>query len=71
MSYLILVTVDHVLDASVYQPSHMGPSVQRNFLPGPGEGIPLQSLSLALEGVICAEGQVLRSARTIHDGAFG
>lgn len=59
MSYLILVTVDYVPDASVYQPSHMGASVQRNFLPGPGEGIPLQLLSLALEGVICAEGQVL------------
>lgn len=59
MSYLILVTVDYVPDASVYQPSHVGPSVQRNFLPGPGEGMPLQSLSLALEGVICAEGQVL------------
>ncbi|KAG1826256.1 RIC1-domain-containing protein [Suillus subaureus] len=59
MSYLILVTVDHVPDASAYQSSHMSPSVQRNFLQGPGEGIPLQSLSLALEGVICAEGQVL------------
>ncbi|KAG1885597.1 RIC1-domain-containing protein [Suillus subluteus] len=59
MSYLILVTVDYVPDASAYQPSHMGPNVQRNFLPGPGEGTLLQSLSLALEGVICAEGQVL------------
>jgi hypothetical protein len=70
MSYLILVTVDYVPDVSAYQPSHMGPSVQRNFLPGAGEGIPLQSLSLALEGVICTEGQVIRSARVIHIGAF-
>lgn len=70
MSYLILVTVDYIPDASVYQSSHMGPSVQRNFLPGPGEGIPLQSLSLALEGVICTEGQVLRSAQAIHIDVF-
>ncbi|KAG2156509.1 RIC1-domain-containing protein [Suillus bovinus] len=59
MSYLILVTVDYVPDASVYRSSHLGSNVQRNFLPGPGEGIPLQSLSLSLEGVICTEGQVL------------
>lgn len=62
MSYLVLVTVDYIPDASAYQPPRASSGVQHNFLQGPGEGIPLQSLSLALEGVICAEGQVLRLA---------
>jgi hypothetical protein len=62
MSYLVLVTVDYILDASAYQSPLVSSGGQRNFLPGPGEGIPLQSLSLALEGVVCTEGQVLRLA---------
>ena len=59
-SYLVLVTVDCVPDAAVYQPPDIPPGVQRNFLAGPGEGLPLQSLSLSFEGVIRAEGRVLR-----------
>jgi hypothetical protein len=65
MSYLVLVTVDYIPDALVYQPPPMASGRQRNFLPGPGEGVPLQSLSLALEGVVCTEGQVLRLAGTV------
>lgn len=59
-SYLVLVTVDHIPDVVAYQPPDIPPGVQRNFLAGPGEGLSLQSLSLSFEGVIRAEGQVLR-----------
>jgi hypothetical protein len=52
--------VDCIPDVAVYQPPDIPPGVQRNFLAGPGEGVPLQSLSLSFEGVIRAEGQVLR-----------
>ncbi|KAF9229601.1 RIC1-domain-containing protein [Gyrodon lividus] len=58
LSYLVLVTVDYIPDVSAYQPPDIGQGAQRNFLAGPGEGLPLQSLSLAFEGVIRAEGQV-------------
>ncbi|KAG9314607.1 RIC1-domain-containing protein [Chiua virens] len=58
-SYLVLVTVDHLPEAAVYRPPDIPTGVQRNFLAGPGEGLPLQALSLAFEGVIRAEGQVL------------
>ena len=59
-SYLVLVMVDCIPDVAVYQPPDIPPGVQRSFLAGPGEGVPLQSLSLSFEGVIRAEGQVLR-----------
>jgi len=36
--------------------------VQRNFLAGPGEGIPLHSVSLYFEGVVRVEGTLLRCA---------
>lgn len=59
-SYLVLVTVDYLPHAFAYEPPEVSPGAQRNFLSGPGEGQPLQSLSLAFEGVIRAEGKVLR-----------
>lgn len=59
-SYLVLVLVDSIPDGVVYQPPDIPLGVQRNFLAGPGEALPLQSLSLSFEGVIRAEGQVLR-----------
>ncbi|KIJ21502.1 hypothetical protein PAXINDRAFT_95072 [Paxillus involutus ATCC 200175] len=66
-SFLVLVTVDYIPDTPAYQPPDVAPGAQRNFLAGPGEGLPLQSLSLAFEGVICAEGQVLSvSPRKYH-----
>ncbi|OAX44898.1 RIC1-domain-containing protein [Rhizopogon vinicolor AM-OR11-026] len=65
-SYLVLVTVDYIPDASAYQSPLIGSGTKRSFLPGPGEGIPLHSLSLALEGVICAEGQVLSVSPRKH-----
>ncbi|KAI9572704.1 RIC1-domain-containing protein [Boletus coccyginus] len=69
-SYLVLVMVDCILDVAVYQPPDIPPGVQRNFLAGPGEGVPLQSLSLSFEGVIRAEGQVLSVSPRKHHLAF-
>ena len=60
LSYLVLITVDHIPDVVAYQPPDISPGVQRNFHAGPGEGLSLQSLTLSFEGVIRAEGQVLR-----------
>ncbi|KIJ68689.1 hypothetical protein HYDPIDRAFT_179745 [Hydnomerulius pinastri MD-312] len=66
-SYLVLVTVDYTPDSAAYQAPEIAQGAQRNFLAGPGEGLPLQSLSLAFEGVIRAEGQVLSvSPRKYH-----
>ncbi|KAH7915124.1 RIC1-domain-containing protein [Hygrophoropsis aurantiaca] len=59
LSYLVLVTVDYMPDASVYQAPEIPPGAQRNFLAGPGEGLPLQSIGLAFEGVIKVEGNVV------------
>ena len=58
--YLVLVIVEYVPDVSAYSPPEIAQGVQQNFLAGPGEGQPLQSLSLAFEGVIRTEGRVLR-----------
>ncbi|EGO28420.1 hypothetical protein SERLADRAFT_445869 [Serpula lacrymans var. lacrymans S7.9] len=59
LSYLVLVTVDYIPDAPVYQAPAFGSNAQRNFLAGAGEGLPLQSLSLAFEGVIRVDGNLL------------
>ncbi|EIW86459.1 RIC1-domain-containing protein [Coniophora puteana RWD-64-598 SS2] len=58
-SFLVLVTIDYVPETSAYQPPDLPQGTQHNFLTGAGEGIPFQSLSLAFEGVIRAEGQIL------------
>jgi hypothetical protein len=58
-SYLVLVAVEHEADKSVYQTPFLSGS-QRNFLPGAGEGFPLQSVHLRFEGVIRVEGHLLR-----------
>ncbi|KAK7064573.1 RIC1 domain-containing protein [Favolaschia claudopus] len=58
-SYLVLLTVTYVPDAQIYVPPPL-PSTSRNyFLPGPGEALPLQCVSLHFEGVIRVEGGLL------------
>lgn len=59
-SYLVLITVEYNLDEPPYQSPALAPSAQRHFLPGPGEALPFQSVSLRLEGVIRIEGHLLR-----------
>lgn len=46
-------------DEIPYKSPPLAPSAQRHFLPGPGEGLPFQSISLHLEGVIRIEGHLL------------
>ncbi|KAF8649858.1 hypothetical protein AX16_005620 [Volvariella volvacea WC 439] len=58
-SYLVLVTAEYRPDEAVYQPPQLPPNAKRNFLAGPGEGVPFQSLSLHFEGVIRIEGTLL------------
>ncbi|KAH7883853.1 RIC1-domain-containing protein [Phlebopus sp. FC_14] len=69
-SYLILVTIDFTPHAASYQPPEVAQGAQRNFLAGAGEGRHLQSLSLALEGVIRAEGRVLSVSPRNHHILF-
>ncbi|KAK7694309.1 hypothetical protein QCA50_001491 [Cerrena zonata] len=58
-SYLVLVTVEYSPEEIPYQSPPLAPSAQRHFLPGPGEGLPFQSISLHFEGVIRIEGHLL------------
>ncbi|KAJ7169474.1 RIC1-domain-containing protein [Mycena filopes] len=58
-SYLVLITVVYLADTPIYVPPPL-PSTSRNyFLPGPGEALPLQCVSLRFEGVIRVEGGLI------------
>ena len=59
-SYLVFVTVVGDPTQIPYETPPSALNVQRSFLPGPGEGLPLHSLTLHFEGVIRIEGQLLR-----------
>ena len=43
-----------------YEIPALPPNAQRNFLASPGEGLPLQAMSLVFEGVVRVEGILLR-----------
>ncbi|KAI0724240.1 RIC1-domain-containing protein [Cerioporus squamosus] len=58
-SYLVLVSLENSAEESPYQSPPLAPNAARHFLPGAGEALPLQSLSLRLEGVIRIEGTLL------------
>ncbi|KAI8995415.1 RIC1-domain-containing protein [Trametes punicea] len=58
-SYLVLVTVEYNAEEVPYQSPPLAANAARHFLPGAGEALPLQSLSLRLEGVIRIEGNLL------------
>ena len=45
---------------TIYASSPLPSNTQRNFLKGPGEGLPFPSVALHFEGVIRVEGAVLR-----------
>ncbi|KAJ6604206.1 RIC1-domain-containing protein [Mycena vulgaris] len=58
-SYLVLITVIYLADTPIYVPPPL-PSTSRNyFLPGPGEALPLQCVSLRFEGVIRVDGGLI------------
>ncbi|KAJ8501555.1 hypothetical protein ONZ51_g555 [Trametes cubensis] len=58
-SYLVLITVEYNAEEIPYQTPPLAANAARHFLPGAGEALPLQSLSLHLEGVIRIEGSLL------------
>ncbi|KAJ3801158.1 RIC1-domain-containing protein [Lentinula aff. detonsa] len=55
-SYLVLLNVIFHPNESTYQTPSLSTNAQRNFLAGPGEAFPLNSVSLQFEGVIRVEG---------------
>ncbi|KAJ7124731.1 RIC1-domain-containing protein [Mycena crocata] len=58
-SYLVLITVVYLADTPIHVPPPL-PSTSRNyFLPGPGEALPLQCVSLRFEGVIRVDGGLI------------
>jgi len=58
-SYLLLILVEY-LSTQAYRTPRLSTVAQRQFLSGPGEGHPLQGISLEFEGVIQVEGGILR-----------
>jgi hypothetical protein len=47
-------------DGEVYHAPALSLQAMRSFMPGPGEGLPLQPVSLHFEGVVRVEGRLLR-----------
>ncbi|KAF9478024.1 RIC1-domain-containing protein [Pholiota conissans] len=58
-SFLVLVSVEYSTDEIVYSSMPLPSNTQRNFLAGPGEGLPFFSISLHFEGVVRVEGALL------------
>ncbi|KAJ7225920.1 RIC1-domain-containing protein [Mycena pura] len=58
-SYLVLITVVYLIDAPSQVPPPLHSTSRNYFLPGPGEAIPLQCVSLRFEGVIRVEGGLI------------
>ncbi|KIY51327.1 RIC1-domain-containing protein [Fistulina hepatica ATCC 64428] len=56
-SYLVLVTIEFQPERNVYETSSV--NSRRHFQAGPGEGLPLQGLSLRFEGVVKVQGKLL------------
>jgi hypothetical protein len=59
-SYLVLITIEYQSEDVAYGCPPLPPSAQRTFLPGAGEGLPLQAVNLRFDGVIRVEGNLLR-----------
>lgn len=62
-SHLVLVVVEYSSNATSYRTPRLSAVAQRQFLPGPGEGSSIQSISLQFEGVIRIDGVILRCAQ--------
>ncbi|KAF8807681.1 RIC1-domain-containing protein [Phlegmacium glaucopus] len=70
-SFLVLVSLEFKTEQVVYNSSLLLPSnTQRNFLSGPGEGLPFNSVSLHLEGVIRVEGTLMSVSPRKHHLLF-
>ncbi|KAF8528030.1 RIC1-domain-containing protein [Hysterangium stoloniferum] len=64
-SYIILVSVEY-LTSALHRAPRLSVAAQRQFLPGPGEGPQLQSVSLQFEGVVRIQGELLSVSPRIH-----
>ena len=60
LSYIVLVQVEHSPEETPYQDAARNSTLERHFLPGPGEGIPLPAISIKFEGIIPVDGGLLR-----------
>ncbi|KAF8973675.1 RIC1-domain-containing protein [Flammula alnicola] len=69
-SYLVLVSVEFSQDEMVYTSSPLPSNTQRNFLAGPGEGMPFYAVSLHFEGVVRVEGILLSVSPRKHHMVF-
>ncbi|KAF4623557.1 hypothetical protein D9613_002057 [Agrocybe pediades] len=69
-SYLVLVSVEFNTGQAVYSSLTLPTNTARNFLPGAGEAIPLQSASLHFEGVVRVEGDLLSVSPRQHHMVF-
>ncbi|KAF8078253.1 RIC1-domain-containing protein [Lyophyllum atratum] len=69
-SYLVLVSVEFRPDETVYEAPPLPPTAQRNFLAGPSEGLPFQSIGLVFEGVVRVEGTLLSVSPRKHHLLF-
>lgn len=66
-SYLVLVSAEYTADELVCSAPNVSVDAQRNFLAGPGEGMPMQAVKLHFEGVVRVEGELLSiSPRKSH-----
>ncbi|KAF8349800.1 RIC1-domain-containing protein [Amanita rubescens] len=62
-SFLVLVSVEYDRDGLAYK-------TQRDVIPGPGEGLPMRSVSLQFEGVIRTDGTLLSVSPRKHHIVF-
>ncbi|KII93321.1 hypothetical protein PLICRDRAFT_130973 [Plicaturopsis crispa FD-325 SS-3] len=69
-SFLVLVTVEYTPTDSGYNVPPPGSGAMRSFLPGPGEALPFQSVSLRFEGVVRVEGHLLSVSPRKHHLMF-
>lgn len=58
-SFLVLVTVSVSPKEEAYASPPLAQGLRRNFLPGPGEALPIPALSLRFEGVMRIDGDLL------------
>ncbi|KAK2461688.1 hypothetical protein APHAL10511_006151 [Amanita phalloides] len=62
-SFLLLISVEYDNDNVAYKTLNLPP---RDMIPGPGEGLPMQSISLQFEGVIRVDGTLLSVSPRKH-----
>lgn len=56
----MLVSLEFDLGEVVYESTPLPVNTQRNFLAGPGEGLPFHAINMHFEGVIRIDGTLLR-----------